>query len=82
MDKIPNETIPIKFNLDGVLYQGYFSPLVSITGYSFHIYIDHYYRGNLHFNAIDQTWRLESQSFKALNDLTDFFGEYIIQWIE
>lgn len=70
--------IPISFDYKGKHYAGFFAPVHGAGAKGWYLMIDNFYRGRLSFT---DKWIFTSQTGE-MEDLTDFFGEYVTLWCE
>ena len=68
--------IPISFDYQGKKYSGHFHP-VSGSGYTavYHLIVNKYYKGEIRYS---DKWIYTGNS---MEDLADFFADYITAWV-
>lgn len=71
--------IPISFDYKGKHYNATLEEVIGAGDQTWHLMIDKYYNGKLIFYPKDQRWYFRSQTGE-FEELSDFFGEYLILW--
>lgn len=73
--------IPVSFDYKGKHYSGFLSEVTGGGGSVWHLMINRFYWGQLHYYPSRDEFRFTSQT-REFEDISDFFGEVIIAWYE
>lgn len=71
--------VPITFEHEGKIYTGVFNSVSGAGSGMWHLMIDNYYKGALHYSAHCGQWRFTSNSGK-FDVLSNYFEAYMIGW--
>ena len=71
--------VPITFEHEDKLYSGHFNSVSGAGSGMWHLMIDNYYKGELHYSGHSGQWLFTSNS-GLFDELSDYFKAYLIGW--